>query len=157
MAEQQDLAGIIKNIQSDVRTIVRGEIELVKAELVPQAKSAGIGAGLLGGAAYLAITGALLLFFGLSFLLSLGFQSWFSLTPFGAAAWGFCVMAFLLVLIAGVLALLAKQRMVFSKPTDSIDQAEKTTTAVTSAVKSAVTEANALSLTGGPSRRAELE
>ena len=157
MAEQQDLAGIIKNIQSDVRTIVRGEIELVKAELVPQAKSAGIGAGLLGGAAYLAITGALLLFFGLSFLLSLGFQSWFSLTPFGAAAWGFCIMALLLVLLAGVLALLARQKMVFSKQDASIDQAALPTTAVSTAVKSAIGRANALPLTGGPAPKPELE
>ncbi len=156
MAEQQDLAGIIKNIQSDVRTIVRGEIELVKAELVPQAKSAGIGAGLLGGAAYLAITAGTLLFFGLSFLLSLGFMAWFSLSALAALAWGFCVMALLLVLIAGGLAFVARQRMTFSAPTAAIEQAGKTGDRVTTAVKSAVREAGSLSLTGSPRQR-ELE
>lgn len=156
MAEQQDLAGIIKNIQSDVRTIVRGEIELVKAELVPQAKAAGVGAGLLGGAAYLAITAGTLLFFGLSFLLSLGFMTWFSLPALGAAAWGFSIMAVLLLLLGGILVLIARQRMVFSKPTAAIEQAEKTTDSVTRAVKSALHDAGSLSLTGAP-RQPELE
>ena len=77
MAEQQDLAGIIKGIQNDVRTIVQGEIELVKAELLPQARSAGVGAGLIGAAAYLAVTAGLLFFFGMSFLLGYGFMNWF--------------------------------------------------------------------------------
>jgi len=44
MAEQPDIAEVIKNIQADVTTIVKGEIELAKAELMPQAKAAGIGA-----------------------------------------------------------------------------------------------------------------
>lgn len=87
MAEQ-DLAGIIRDIQTNVRTIVKGEIDLVKAELIPQAKTAGIGAGLLGAAAYLGITAATLLFVALAFLLSLGFMTWFQLPILGAAAWG---------------------------------------------------------------------
>ncbi len=156
MAEQQDLAGIIKGIQTDVRTIVRGEIELVKAELIPQAKAAGIGAGLLGGAAYLAITAGMLLFFGLSFLLSLGFMTWFSLSALGALAWGFSVMAVLLLLIAGGLAFVARQQMNFSAPKAAIEQAEKTGDTVTRAVKSSLREAGSLSLTGAP-RQPELE
>lgn len=156
MAEQQDLAGIIKGIQTDVRSIVRGEIELVKAELIPQAKAAGIGAGLLGGAAYLAITAGMLLFFGLSFLLSLGFMTWFSLSALGALAWGFSVMAVLLLLIAGGLAFVARQQMNFSAPKAAIEQAEKTGDTVTRAVKSSLRQAGSLSLTGAP-RQPELE
>ena len=45
MANQHDIADTIKAIQADVTTIVRGEVELAKAELVPQAKSVGIGVG----------------------------------------------------------------------------------------------------------------
>ena len=51
MANQLDIADAIKAIQADVTTIVRGEVELAKAELVPQVKSAGIGAGLFGAVA----------------------------------------------------------------------------------------------------------
>jgi hypothetical protein len=152
MAEQQDLAGIIKDIQTDVRAIVKGELDLVKAELVPQAKTAGIGAGLLGGAAYLAITAGTLLFLALAFLLSLGFVTWFNLPLFAGAAWGFGITAVLLLLIAGLLALIARQRMVFTKPERSISQAEQTGTVVSKAVKNAIAETNSLSLTGSPKR-----
>lgn len=149
---EQDLAGIIKDIQADVRAIVKGEIDLVKAELVPQAKTAGIGAGLLGAAAYLAITAGTLIFLALSFLLSLGFMTWFQLPVLGAAAWGFGIVAILLLLIAGLLALVARQRMVFTKPERSINQAEQTGAVLSNAVKGAIAEANTLSLTGSPKR-----
>lgn len=156
MAEQ-DLAGIIKDIQTDVRAIVKGEIDLVKAELAPQAKTAGIGAGLLGGAAYLAIIAGTLIFLALSFLLSLGFMTWFQLPLFGAAAWGFFLTAVVLLLIAGLLALIARQRMVFTKPERTISQAEQTGAVLSNAVKGAIAEANSLSLTGSPSpKRPEL-
>ena len=157
MAEQQDLAGIIKGIQNDVRTIVQGEIELVKAELLPQAKSAGVGAGLIGAAAYLAITAGLLFFFGMSFLLGYGFMNWFGLTAVPALVWGFVVMALLLALVAGVLALVAKQKMVFTPPESSIASVEETRDTVTQALQSAYREASSLSLTGKPSRSGQPE
>lgn len=151
MAEQ-DLAGIIKDIQNDVRAIVKGELDLIKAELVPQAKTAGIGAGLIGAAAYLAITAAMLIFLALAFLLSLGFMTWFNLPLFGAATLGFVITAVVLLLVAGVLGLIARQRMVFTKPERSINQAEQTGQVLSQAVKGAIAEANSLSLTGAPKR-----
>ena len=50
-------------------TLVRGEIELAKAELLPQAKRLGFGAGLFGAAGYLALQAVTLLFIcvGLTF------------------------------------------------------------------------------------------
>ncbi len=154
---EQDLAGIIKDIQTDVRAIVKGEIDLVKAELAPQAKSAGIGAGLLGAAAYLAITAGTLLFLALSFLLSLGFMTWFQLPLLGAAAWGFGIVAIILLLITGLLALVARQRLVFTRPERSISQAEETGAVLSNAVKGAIAEANSLSLAGTPApKRPEL-
>jgi len=157
MTEQQELTGIIKGIQNDVRTIVQGEIELVKAELIPQAKSAGIGAGLIGAAGYLAITAGMLFFFSMSFLLSFGFMSWFGLTALPALVWGFAGMALLLALVAGILALVAKQKMVFTKPEATIAAAEETRDTVTHALQSAYKEASTLSLTGKPSRSGQPE
>lgn len=151
MAEQQELAGLIKGIQDDVRTIVRGEIELVKAEILPQAKSAGIGAGLIGAAGYLAITAGTLLFLALSFLLSAGFVAWFGLALLPAAFWGFAVVALVLALIAGILVLLAKNKMTFTPPQAAISVAQETSQTVTAAVKGAVHDAGELSLTGKPS------
>lgn len=151
MAEQ-DLAGIIKDIQDDVRTIVKGEIDLVKAELVPQAKHAAVGGGLFGAAAYLAITAGTLIFLALSFLLSLGFVEWFELPLFGGAAWGFGIMAVLVLLIAGVLVLIGRKQLVFTRPERSISQAEETKQVLGDAVKGAIADANSLSLTGAPKR-----
>lgn len=154
MADQSDIADVIKNIQADVTTIVKGEIELAKAELLPQAKAAGIGAGLFGAAAYVAITGATLLFCGLSFWLSLGFQSWFGLDLLAALAWGFAVMAVLMFLLAGVLALIGKGQLNFTGPEATVANAEASVAAVKAAVEKGQQDVAALSLTG---RRQELE
>ena len=61
MAEPE-IGEVLKDITADVQTIIRGEVELAKAELMPQVKSAGIGAGLFGAAGYLAVQAATLLF-----------------------------------------------------------------------------------------------
>lgn len=156
MAEQQEIADIIKGIQADVRTIVKGEIDLVKAELAPQAKTAGIGAGLIGGAAYLAMTAGVLFFLMLSFLIAIGFQAWFGLDQLPALAWGFAIVTVLLLLVAGILALIARQKMVFTGPESAIAQAQETSQTVTNALEGAMKDAGSLSLTGSP-KRFELE
>ena len=148
MAEQSDLTEVIKNIQADVTTIIKGEIDLAKAELIPQAKAAGIGAGLFGAAAYVALSGAALLFSGLAFWLSVGFQAWFGLDLLPALAWGFAVMAILFFLLAGVLALVGKSRLVFSAPQATLDNAEASVEAVKTAVAKGRADVDALSLTG---------
>ncbi|CAL8969939.1 hypothetical protein PROP_03284 [Propionicimonas sp. T2.31MG-18] len=154
MAEQSDIAEVIKSIQADVTTIVKGELELAKAELLPQAKAAGIGAGLFGGAAFLGITGLTLLLLGLTFWLSLGFQSWFGLDLLGALAWGFAVMAVVFFLVAGVLALIGKSRMNFTGVEATKASTEAAVTAVKDAVEKGQQDVAAMSITG---RRPELE
>ena len=54
MAEQP-VGDIIKSITEDVKLLVRDEIELAKAELIPAAKNGGIGGGLFGAAGYFGI------------------------------------------------------------------------------------------------------
>jgi hypothetical protein len=154
MAEQADIAEVIKNIQADVTTIVKGEIELAKAELLPQAKAAGIGAGMFGAAAYLGLSGAAVLFSGLAFWLSLGFQTWFQLGLLAALSLGFIVMAILFFLLAGVLVLIGKSRMSFSAPEATVASAEASVAAVKDAVAKGQADVAALSLTG---RRPEIE
>ena len=154
MADQSDIAEVIKSIQADVTTIVKGELELAKAELMPQAKAAGIGAGMFGAAAYVAITGATLLFCGLSFWLSVGFQTWFGLDLLAALAWGFAVMAVLMFLVAGVLALIGKGKLNFTAPEATVASTEASVDAVKTAIEKGKADVDALSLTG---RRPELE
>lgn len=154
MVDQSGIADVIKNIQADVTTIVKGEIELAKAELLPQAKAAGIGAGMFGAAAYIGIMGVTMLFCGLSFWLSLGFQAWFGLDLLGALALGFAVMAVLMFLIAGALALLGKNQLNFTGPKAAVANAEASVAAVKAAVAKGQADVAALSLTG---KRPELE
>lgn len=149
MADQPGMADVIKNIQDDVRTIIKGELELAKIELLPQAKSAGIGAGLFGGAGYLAVMGATLLFCGFSFWLSLGFQSWFHLDQLAALAWGFGIMAVLMFLLAGVLVLIGKQQLVLTGPTETVAHAQDSVEVVKDALASARTQVANTSVFGG--------
>lgn len=111
MANQSDIADTIKAIQADVTTIVRGEIELAKAELIPQAKSVGIGAGLLGGAGYLAAVGGLLVFLALGLLVGYFLAAGLGWAPLLAACVGVVIVVLVMFLIAGVLALVAKKKI----------------------------------------------
>lgn len=154
MADQSDIAEVIKNIQADVTTIVRGELELAKAELMPQAKAAGIGAGMFTVAAVVGLTGLTVLLLGLTFWLSLGFQVWFQLELLAALAWGFAVMAVLFFLVAGVVALLGKNQLKFTGAARTAASTEATVAAVKAAVEKGKDDVAALSLTG---RRPELE
>ena len=42
---------LVKQLTTDMRTLVQKEVELAKAELAAKGKQAGVGAGLLGGGA----------------------------------------------------------------------------------------------------------
>jgi putative superfamily III holin-X len=154
MADQTDIADVIKNIQADVTAIVRGEIELAKAELMPQAKAAGIGAGLFTVAAVVGLTGLTVLLLGFSFWLSFGFQTWFNLDLLPSLAWGFATIAVLFFIVAAVVAVLGKNQLKFTGAKETAANAEETVAAVKGAVASGLEDVQALSLTG---RRPELE
>lgn len=135
MANQSDIADAIKAIQADVTTIVRGEIELAKAELVPQAKTAGIGAGLLGGAGYFALNGVSLLFLGLSALIGNYFATQLGWAPLLAAFMGLVIMAVVMFLIAGVLALIGKGKLDVKGPEATLAQGQASIDAVKGALE----------------------
>ncbi|WP_460771700.1 phage holin family protein [Mariniluteicoccus flavus] len=126
---------IVKLISEDVKTLVRGEIELAKSELVPSAKHAGVGAGLFGGAGYFGLNGVSLLFIAGA----LGFAKLFG-SPTGWIALGFVVMAVIMFVIAGILALVGKSNLAKVKgPERAQAHAEATITQA----KAAITRANA--------------
>jgi hypothetical protein len=52
---ERPIAELVKDLSSQTSTLVRKEIELAKAELQSQAKSAGKGGGMLGGAGVAAL------------------------------------------------------------------------------------------------------
>ncbi len=89
----QGVSDLIKGISDDVKLLVRDEIQLAKAELVPAAKNAGIGAGLFGAAGYFAICALSVLYFAAAFALAQVVETWLAFLIVGVA----------LLLIAGLL------------------------------------------------------
>ena len=116
MANQTEIADVIKAIQADVTTIVKAEIELAKAELLPQAKSVGIGAGMFGGAGYFGLNGIALLFLSLSALVSYFFAVNLGWDPWLSAVMGLLIMSVVMFLIAGVLALIGRNKVQVTGP-----------------------------------------
>ena len=73
----QPVGDIIKAITDDVKLLVRDEVQLAKAELVPAAKTGGIGAGLLAGAAFFVVSAVFILYFCVAYVLvRLGLPVW---------------------------------------------------------------------------------
>ncbi len=132
MADKEGIADIISGIQTDVKTIVHDEIELAKAELVPQAKAAGLGVGLFGAAGYLALTSSILLFFTLALLIAMAFGTFLATLP--ALVCGFAVMTIVLLIIAGVFVLTGKGKFSFTKPEKTIDSAQRSVASVRQAL-----------------------
>src|SRR3712207_9089769 len=90
----QPVGDIIKGITDDVKLLVRDEIALAKAELVPAAKNGGIGAGLFAGAGYFAICALSVLYFAAAFGLA---------AAFGWSTWlGFLVVGIALFVVAAL-------------------------------------------------------
>lgn len=108
MSEKQKISDLIFTITDDIRTIVKGEIELAKAEIIPQIKAFVAGLGMFGVAGYFAIVGAhfLFIFFAMGtawlFIAQAGFN------PVPAIFAGFGIWALIFFILAGVLALLGK-------------------------------------------------
>ena len=92
---EQSLGELVATATRDLSVLVHSEIELAKAELAEQAKRAGLGAGLLGGAGAFALLSLLVLCFAAGFGLSAGAS-----IPIWA---GFlCVGGFFLLLAGGL-------------------------------------------------------
>jgi membrane protein implicated in regulation of membrane protease activity len=96
-AEEPSVGSLVQSAMADVSTLIRGEIELAKAEIGTSAKKAGISVGLFGAAGVLAAFAGIFFFIAVAeFLTWLGLPRWVSyLIVFG-----------FLLLIAGLAALI---------------------------------------------------
>jgi Putative Actinobacterial Holin-X, holin superfamily III len=121
MAEQP-VGEIIRAISDDVKELVRDEVQLAKAELVPAAKAGGIGAGLLAGGAFFGVSAVFILYFCVVYVLvRLGLPEWASFLIVGAA----------LLLLAGLLGAIGYTQIKKVKaPQRAIKQAKETVDAV---------------------------
>ena len=101
-AQEPTIGQLVASASRDVSTLVRAEIELAKAEIGVAAKAGGKGAGMFAGAAFFGL-------FGLGFLLTAG--AW-GLVAAGLPTWlAFLIVAVVLFVLAGILALVGKKAL----------------------------------------------
>lgn len=101
--DDQSLGELFATATRDVSLLVRQEIELAKTELAEQAGQAGVGAGLLGGAGFLALLALILASFAGAFGFADGLE-----IPVWA---GFLCMTGVYVVLAIPLVIVGRRRL----------------------------------------------
>jgi hypothetical protein len=101
VSEKQSLGTMISGVTQDISTLLRGEIELVKAEISQQARTAAQGSGLLIGAAVIAGTASLFLLLTFAWLLDEWLPTW--------AAFG--IVTLVLIITAVILGLVGRKQL----------------------------------------------
>ena len=109
---------LVADATHDVQGLVRAEIALAKAEISTGAKVLGMGAGMLAGAAFVALLGLIFLFITIAVVLDIWLPAW--------AAW-LIVTAFLFI-VAAVVGLLGVRALKRAKPAPEKAIAEAKTT-----------------------------
>jgi uncharacterized membrane protein YqjE len=127
----QPVGEIVRAISADVKELVRDEVQLAKAELVPAAKAGGIGAGLLAGAAFFGVSAVFILYFCVVYVLvRLGLPEWASFLIVGAA----------LLLLAALLGAVGYSMVKKVKaPQRTIKQAKETVDAIKTSAQQTLT------------------
>ena len=120
---ERTLGQLVADATQDVSTIVRSEIDLAKAEITADAKQAGKGAGMFAGAGVMGFLGVVLILFAVVYgLVAAGLPVWLS----------FLIVAILLFVVAGILALVGKKAVskVKGKPERTIVTTQETIAAI---------------------------
>ncbi len=137
----QTVGDIIKAITADVKLLVRDEVQLAKAELIPAAKNAGIGAGLFGAAGYFTICALSVLYIAAAFGLSAIFD-W----PYWLS---FLVVGVVLLILAAILGLIGFSLVKKVKaPERTIAQANQTVAEVKAAAQHGIAAAKVPEIEG---------
>jgi Putative Actinobacterial Holin-X, holin superfamily III len=107
MAEERTLGQLVAQASDDLTGLVRAEIALAKAELRADAKNAATGGGLFGAAGYLGVLASVTLVITVAYaLVAAGLKPWLA----------FLIVSVVLLLIAGILALIGRARLRRLKP-----------------------------------------
>ena len=142
-----DIQATVNAITADIRTIVRGEIELAKAEVVPGMKKAGLGAGLLVGAGVFALLAVNVLFVCLGFAFTNLF--WDHTGPVAAFGFGFLCAAGVYLLIAVILAVVGVVNVKKMRtPQAAMAQGDATATAIGGATNAGLAAVQRLATRG---------
>ena len=97
----QPVSEIVKQVSDEAKTLVGQEVKLAKAEMGGKVKDVGIGAGMFGGAGFVAGLAALGLMLTAIFALDTAMQTWLAAL----------IVTVVLAATAGMLALLGKKRI----------------------------------------------
>jgi hypothetical protein len=120
---ERTIGQLVADATHDVSSIVRNEITLAKAEISADAKVAGKGAGMFAGAGVLGFLGLVLLLFAAAYgLVAAGLATWLA----------FLIVAVVLFIVAGVLALVGKKAVgkVKGRPERTIASTQETIAAI---------------------------
>jgi membrane protein implicated in regulation of membrane protease activity len=120
--QERTIGQLVADATRDISDLVRHEIALAKAELSGDVKAAGLGAGLLAGAAFFGAVAFLLLCVAAALgLAALGLPDWVA----------FLVVVVVLLAVAAVLGLLGKKRLSsVSKPERTLATSKETVAAL---------------------------
>jgi len=100
-AATTSLGELVGEVTRDMSVLMRQELALAKAELTDSAKKTGVGAGLLGGAAYA----------GMMAILFLSIALWWALGLLVGGGWSGVIVAVLWAIIGGILFAVGKSRL----------------------------------------------
>jgi hypothetical protein len=122
-ATTKPTADLVREVTELVPRLVREEMALAKAELTEKGKHAGVGAGLFG-------SGGLFAFFAVALLITAAVLGLAEVVPAWASA---LIIAAVLLVIAGILALLGRSQVkkaVPPVPTKAVDSTKQDVQAV---------------------------
>jgi sporulation protein YlmC with PRC-barrel domain len=97
----QPVADVVKTVSDEAKTLLGQEAKLAKAEMSGKVKDVGIGAGMFGGAGYVANLAAIALMLTLIFALATAMQAWLAAL----------IVTVVFAAVAGALALMGKKRI----------------------------------------------
>jgi sporulation protein YlmC with PRC-barrel domain len=100
-ARDQPVSDLLKQVSEEGSTLVSQEIKLAKAEMADKAKDVGIGAGMFGGAGYVANLAAIALMLTIIFALAEAMPAWLAAL----------IVTVLYAAAAAALALMGKKRI----------------------------------------------
>ncbi len=103
---ERTIGQLVADATHDLQAIVRGEIDLAKAEIQAGAKVMGKGAGLLAGGGFLALIGLIFLFHTLARVVAVWLPVWA----------GYAIVTAFLFLVAAVLGLLGRKALQEAQP-----------------------------------------
>ena len=111
------LGKLVSDASRDLSALVRGEIALAKSELTVSVKAGGVGLGLVGAAAFLAVLGIVMLSVALAYFVHMTGLD---------LAWCFLIVFVLYLLIAALLAFIGVKKVKQVKaPERAIHQAQE--------------------------------